>query len=367
MLKLLHPSWRYLEAPNAYTLLPNSLLQVALTGEVPGHPDSLSPTARLVLVALASRARLRAKAVGEVELAGLLGLDRRTVRKALEVLWEARLVEVEPPGRYRLADGLLGTGEVQALPTTLHAVHEDLQGLHRTGGENALLDGAQSALEVKEEVKEKNPPHPPTQAEDEEEAFWDENLKRPEEASSSQAVTCGQSAPPVPYSGSKAQVLSPPSPALVKDSTRFRPLQEALKAAGLWRDFYRAFRPGFASEALWAAYLARLEREALPKGEVFLQALALTLRGVAQGGVRYPARYLEAVMADLEARTPTPPPPPQGAGEPELLDGVLLCLPDGRRGYFAGWTGGGAKAFVEVDGVAHLVDREAVLAARVLE
>ena len=43
-----------------------------------------------------------------------------------------------------------------------------------------------------------------------------------------------------------------------------------------------------------------------------------------------------------------------------------LHLPDGRRGYFAGWTGGGAKAFVEVDGVAHLVDRELVLAARVV-
>jgi len=144
-----------------------------------------------------------------------------------------------------------------------------------------------------------------------------------------------------------------------------KPLQGALKGAGLWREFYRAFRPGFPSEALWAAYLARLEREALPKGEVFLQALALTLRGVAQGGVRYPARYLEAVMADLEARTPAPPPPPGGTRD-GIPDGALLHLPDGRRGYFAGWTGGGAKAFVEVDGVAHLVDRELVLAARVV-
>jgi hypothetical protein len=157
--------------------------------------------------------------------------------------------------------------------------------------------------------------------------------------------------------------LSNSSPALVKAGTK--PLQGALKGAGLWGEFYRAFRPGFPSEALWATYLARLEREALPKGEVFLQALALTLRGVAQGGVRYPARYLEAVMADLEARTPAPPPPPGGTRD-GILDGALLHLPDGRRGYFAGWTGGGAKAFVEVDGVAHLVDRELVLAARVV-
>ena len=93
----------------------------------------------------------------EKELAGLLGLDQRTVRKALEVLWEARLVEVEPPGQYRLADGLLGTGEVQALPPALHAVHGGLQGLHGEGGENAPLDSAKSALEIKADIPHLSP------------------------------------------------------------------------------------------------------------------------------------------------------------------------------------------------------------------
>jgi len=200
--------------------------------------------------------------------------------------------------------------------------------------------------------------HPPAQAE-EDEALGEE-VSQPFQEEENLG---GEGLPALPSSANGPLAFSSPSPALVKAGTK--PLQGALKGAGLWGEFYKAFRPGFPSEALWAAYLARLEREALPKGEVFLQALALTLRGVAQGGVRYPARYLEAVMADLEARTPAPPPPPQGTRD-GILDGALLHLPDGRRGYFAGWTGGGAKAFVEVDGVAHLVDRELVLAARVV-
>jgi hypothetical protein len=200
--------------------------------------------------------------------------------------------------------------------------------------------------------------HPPARAEEEEAS--EEEVAQPLQEEDDLG---GEGLPAAPSSVDEPLVLSNPSPPLVKAGTK--PLQGALKGAGLWGEFYRAFRPGFPSEALWAAYLARLEREALPKGEVFLQALALTLRGVAQGGVRYPARYLEAVMADLEARTPAPPPPPGGTRD-GILDGALLHLPDGRRGYFAGWTGGGAKAFVEVDGVAHLVDRELVLAARVV-
>jgi hypothetical protein len=230
------------------------------------------------------------------------------------------------------------------------------------GGENGLPEGDFRGPEIKEEVKEeKDPPHshPPTRAEEEEEASEEEVAQPLQEEDD----LGGEGLPAAPSSVNAPSVLSDPPPPLVKAGTK--PLQGALKGAGLWGEFYRAFRPGFPSEALWAAYLARLEREALPKGEVFLQALALTLRGVAQGGVRYPARYLEAVMADLEARTPAPPPPPGGTRD-GILDGALLHLPDGRRGYFAGWTGGGAKAFVEVDGVAHLVDRELVLAARVV-
>jgi hypothetical protein len=291
------------------------------------------------------------KSADEKELAALLGVDPRTARKALMDLWEARLVEVDSPGRYRLAGGL-----PQALRAPLHA----LQG---GGGENGLPEGDFREPEIKEEVKEeKDLPHshPPTRAEEEEKEASEEEVARPLQEEDDLG---GEGLPAAPSSVNGPLALSNPPPPLVEAGTK--PLQRALKGAGLWGEFYRAFRPGFPSEALWAAYLARLEREALPKGEVFLQALALTLRGVAQGGVRYPARYLEAVMADLEARTPAPPPPPGGTRD-GILDGALLHLPDGRRGYFAGWTGGGAKAFVEVDGVAHLVDRELVLAARVV-
>ena len=333
-------------------------MAVALSGQVPGWEGTLSPIARLVLLALASRARLRLKSADEKGLAALLGVDPRTARKALMDLWEAGLVEVDSPGRYRLAGGLPQGGHagLQALRAPLHA----LQG---GGGENGLPEGDFRGPEIKEEVKEeKDLPHshPPARAEEEEEEASEEEAAQPFQEEDDLG---GEDVPAASSSVDAPLILSDPPPPLVKAGTK--PLQGALKGAGLWGAFYRAFRPGFPSEALWAAYLARLEREALPKGEVFLQALALTLRGVAQGGVRYPARYLEAVMADLEARTPAPPPPPGGTrgGVP---DGALLHLPDGRRGYFAGWTGGGARAFVEVDGVAHLVDRELVLAARVV-
>jgi DNA-binding transcriptional ArsR family regulator len=354
-----NPSWRYLQAEGSYSLIPNSLMEVALSGQVPGWEGTLSPIARLVLLALASRARLRVKSADEKELAALLGVDPRTARKALMDLWEAGLVEVDSPGRYRLAGGLPQGGH--AGPQALHAPLHALQG---GGGENGLPEGDFRGPEIKEEKEEvkeeKDLPHshPPAQAEEEEAS--EEEVTQPLQEEDDLG---GEGLPAAPSSVNAPSVLSDPPPPLVKAGTK--PLQGALKGAGLWGAFYQAFRPGFPSEALWAAYLARLEREALPKGEVFLQALALTLRGVAQGGVRYPTRYLEAVMADLEARTPAPPPPPGGTRD-GILDGALLHLPDGRRGYFAGWTGGGAKAFVEVDGVAHLVDRELVLAARVV-
>jgi DNA-binding transcriptional ArsR family regulator len=352
-----NPSWRYLQAEGSYSLIPNSLMEVALSGQVPGWEGTLSPIARLVFLALASRARLRVKSADEKELAALLGVDPRTARKALMDLWEAGLVEVDSPGRYRLAEGL-----PQSMRPALQALHAPLHALQGGGGENGLPNGDSQSPEIKEEVrKEKNPPHsqPPDRVEEE------EGFIRKEKIEATKEHPEGEGVPLISSSANEALASSSSPPALVKPGTK--PLQAALKRAGLWGEFYRAFRPGFASEALWAAYLARLEREVLPKGEVFLQALALTLRGVAQGGVRYPARYLEAVMADLETRTPAPPPPPQGAGEPELLDGVLLCLPDGRMGRFAGWTAGGRRAFLEVEGTAYLVEREAVLAARVLE
>ena len=351
-----HPSWRHLQAEGSYSLIPNSLMAVGLSGQVPGWEGTLSPIARLVLLALASRARLRVKSADEKELAALLGVDPRTARKALMDLWEAGLVEVDSLGRYRLAGGLPQGGH-----PALQALHAPLHALQGGGGENGLPEGDFQGPEIKEEVKEeKDLPHshPPTRAEEEETS--EEEVAQPLQEEDDLG---GEGLPAAPSPVNEPSVLSDPPPPLVKAGTK--PLQGALKGAGLWGAFYRAFRPGFPSEALWAAYLARLEREALPKGEVFLQALALTLRGVAQGGVRYPTRYLEAVMADLEARTPAPPPPPGGTRD-GIPDGALLHLPDGRRGYFAGWTGGGAKAFVEVDGVAHLVDRELVLAARVV-
>ncbi len=192
------------------------------------------------------------------------------------------------------------------------------------------------------------------------------DLKAPEEGAevAPPPGDARRAAPPAPSAFPNFPFPSKSSRALVKDGTK-RPLQEALKRAGLWGDFYRVFRPGFAHGGLWRAYLERLEREALPLGEAFLQVLGRTLEGARLGVVRYPAAYLDRLLRDL-APPERPSPPPPSLPLEEVSRDALLLLPDGRRGYFAGWTGGGTRAFFEVDGVAYLVDRESVLRARVV-
>ncbi len=352
--------WTHLESPNGFTLIPNPLLN-KLFG------SGFSDREFAVFLALATRRNLHHKKASTKDLALLLRRDPRTVEKALLALWEKGLVERDATGWW-LSDAPPG----QDLQAPVHAVQTPLQTLQGTGEENALQDGLLSAREIKEReatTEEKNPPppHPHTQAAEAEEVEEAEaDRKAPEERAVSASLPEGGKAtflapspPPAPSSSSGS------SPALVKEGTKFR-LQARLKEAGLWQDFYGVFRPGFAHQGLWRAYLERLEREALPLGEAFLQALDRTLKGARLGAVRYPAAYLDRLLQDLappeRSEHPSPPPP----SLEEVPKDALLLLPDGRRGYFAGWTGGGAKAFVEVDGVAYLVDRESVLQARVL-
>lgn len=347
--------WTHLEAPNGYTLIPNPLLQRLFSAK-------LSATAHSVFLALASRRNLRFNKASTKDLAHLLKRDRRTVEKALLALWEAGLVERDATGWW-LSDAPPG----QDLQAPVHAAQTPLQTLQGTGEENALQDGLPSVREIKEKettTEEKNPPHPHAQAAEAEEAEEVEaDRKAPEERAVSASLPEGGKATfLVPSPSPASPSPSGSSPVLVNEGTKYR-LQARLKEAGLWQDFYRIFRPGFAHGGLWRAYLERLEREALPLGEAFLQALGRTLEGARLGVVRYPAAYLDRLLQDLAPpeRSSPPPPPPE-----EVPKDALLLLPDGRRGYFAGWTGGGAKAFVEVDGVAYLVDRELVLAARVV-
>ncbi|BCZ90744.1 hypothetical protein [Thermus thermophilus] len=351
--------WTHLEAPNGYTLIPNPLLQRLFSAK-------LSATAHSVFLALASRRNLRSNKASTKDLARFLGRDQRTVEKALLALWEAGLVERDATGWW-LSDAPPG----QDLQAPVHAVQTPLQTLQGTGEENALQDGLLSVREIKEKettTEEKNPPHLHAQAAEAEEAEEVEaDCKAPEERAVSASPSEGgeEATFPVPSPSPASPSPSGSSPVLVNEGTKYR-LQARLKEAGLWVDFYRVFRPGFAHGGLWRAYLERLEREALPLGEAFVQALDRTLKGARLGAVRYPAAYLDRLLQDLappeRSEHPSPPPP----SLEEVPKDALLLLPDGRRGYFAGWTGGGAKAFVEVDGVAYLVDRESVLRARVL-
>jgi len=341
-------SWTHLEAPNGYTLIPNPLLNRLFK-------SGLSDREHAVFLALATRRNLHHKKATTKDLARFLRRDPRTVEKALLALWEAGLVERDATGWW-LAEAALSSTSQQGVQTS----QQTLQG---ESEENAPRDEVSPGQEIREETssEEKNPPHPHPTPQAEEAASL-----AVKETARGKGEQPGGAASTIPSPSSDFPSSQESSPAFVKPGTK--PLQAALKRAGLWGEFYRAFRPGFASEALWAAYLTRLEREALPLGDGFLLALDRTLKGVSLGVVRYPAAYLDRLLKDL-VPPPPPAPPPSPASEEErepLPKDALLLLPDGRRGYFAGWTGGGAKAFVEVDGVAHLVDREVVLAARVV-
>ena len=300
--------WTHLEAPNGYTLIPNPLLNKLFSAK-------LSATAHSVFLALATRRNLRSNKASTKDLARFLGRDQRTVEKALLALWEAGLVERDATGWW-LSDAPPGQdpGQRSYLEAPVRAAQTPLQTLQGPGEENTLQDGFLSAREIKEReatTKEKNPPHPHTQAAEAEEVEEAEaDRKAPEERAVSASVPEGGKAtflapspPPAPSSSSGS------SPALVKEGTKFR-LQARLKEAGLWQDFYRVFRPGFAHQGLWRAYLERLEREALPLGEAFLQALGRTLEGARLGVVRYPAAYLDRLLQDLAPpeRSPLPRP-----------------------------------------------------------
>ncbi len=345
-------AWTYLDRPSAFTLIPNPVLKQALSGEVGGK--RLKPIPRLVYLTLLSRARLEGKEATAQDLALLLGFDPRTVEKALLELWELGLVERGGYGYF---------APLHPVPPKAHAVQSSLHAVQGESGEKAVPDELGSALEEIREEEKKKPPHPPSHpptppsAEGEEELWEEPSEELLGEGSEEEAV-------PVAEKGRVASSPLQASPPLVKPGTR--PLRAALEGAGLWREFWRVFRPGFATPALFGAYLHRLEREALPLGTAFLEVVARTLEGARRGVVRYPAAYLERLLQELAPEGAQAPSLTSSLEAPPFQDGDLLLLPDGRRGYFGGWTGGGKEAFLEVDGVAYRVPRELLLEARVV-
>ena len=350
-------AWTYLDHPKAFTLIPNPVMKQVLSGEVEG--GRLKPIPRLVYLALLTRARLEWKETTPQDLALLLGLDRRTVEKALLELWEQGLAERGEVGWWAPLHPL--QAEAHAVQVPVHAV----QGAAR---ENAVQEGVSCHPEViEEEIEEPpHPSHPPTppSAEGEEVSkVWQEKALEENPARFPPPSVEAEAAQGAPEEASPLPGTPQASPALVKPGTKS--LRAALEGAGLWREFWRVFRPGFATPALFGAWLHRLEREALPLGAAFLEAVAKTVEGARRGVVRYPAAYLERLLQEAappEGASPLPP----ASEPPSFRDGDLLLLPDGRRGYFAGWTGGGRLAFVEADGVAYTVPREVLALARVL-
>ncbi|ULR39717.1 helix-turn-helix domain-containing protein [Thermus sp. NEB1569] len=398
-----------MDQPDTKTIIPNKVMQVLIAGRV--GDKVLTPSAIRVYLALFSRARLRKREATEGELAAITGLDRRSVRRSLMELWEVGLIEVGPVGYWApLNPSLQGDpAPVQGLQGEVHRMQQDVHPMHNPPAKNAVHNGAKERPEIKEEAKgKKHPLHRPTHQRVADEAvalpvnpYLAERTPLLREAplgEASKALPRGQTRSSVLAVGQELEVLSTlpgaqagvnadmafealegdaeeagsreeVSPDHVNGGTKYL-LQEALKRANLWRDFYRVFRPSFAQEFLWVRYLRRLEEQALPLGEAFLHAIARTLEGAARGVVRYPTAYLGALLREVDVGQPSG----HGASSRqtaewegvELESGTELLLPDGRRGYFAGWTQGGRKGFVEVDGVALVVDRETLLGFRVL-
>jgi hypothetical protein len=338
-------------------------MKQGLTGEVEGK--RLGPIPRLVYLALLTRSRLKRKEATSQDLADFLGFDRRTVEKALLELWELGLVERGAVGWWAPLD---------PVRPPLHAVQPSVHGVQGEGQENAVLDGSASALElIGKQQQEKTPllhstSHPPTppSAEEAEEVLEEDPLEELLGENLDRGTPQPPSLEPRPEPGRTRDVAEPskPSPALVKPGTK--PLRRVLEGAGLWREFWRVFRPGFANGALFGAYLHRLEREALPLGDAFLEALSRTLEGAKRGVVRYPAAYLEQLLQERALEGGQVPSLASSPEPPPFQDSDLLLLPDGRRGYFGGWTAGGQMAFVEIGGVAYRVPRELLLQAQVL-
>lgn len=346
-------AWNFLDREDAGTWIPHSLMRILLTGRV--GERVLTPSALRVLLALQARSRLRRPWAGEGDLAQVTGLDRRSVRRALTELWELDLVEASPIG-YRMAtDGQPVQASVQPMP---HPVHP-MQGAPR---ENRVQERTEEGPEIREEIStEKRHPLPrshgpsPLPVDEEENDFTEE---KDQAAGTSEPSEAPREGPPLAAAGQKA--FGTTSPGLVNAGTK--PLQRALKEAGLWQSFYRVFRPTFASSQLFAQYLARLEREALPLGEAFLEALAQTLAGAARGAVRYPAAYLDRLLAERAPR-----PQDQGATPSLPLPvNAEVVLKDGRRGFYLGLTAGGRKGMLEVDGTVFLLDPSLLLEARVV-
>ena len=349
-------AWLFLGYEDGKTVIPNRVMQVLIAGRVGDRV--LTPSAIRVYLALRSRTFLRRREATEDELRAVTGLDRRSVRRSLMELWEVGLVEVGQVGYYAPPDPTL---REQTMPGPIHPVQDPVHPMPQGPLENALPEGTNLTPEIREESKEKehhHHSHGPRPVGEEEVCQRTKPSPLPRE---DEVVGLAY-----PHGHGEVDRARKGAPDHVNISTK--PLQEALRRVGLWGDFYHLFRPAFAQESLWVRYLRRLEADALPLGETFLQAVAKTVEGATRGVVRYPTAYLEALLREAEAARPSPASSPgtETPGPNPHLDGRELLLPDGRRGYFAGWTQGGRKGFLEVEGVALLLDRETILALPVL-
>jgi len=293
------PSWQHLASPHSFIHLSPSLFRLIL--ERQGAESH-------VLLLLSARRFLKDPSASLDEIAQLSAYSPRQLRRALKSLVAQGLVLVEA-ARYTLAPLARGQN-VTARAAPMAGDGQNVSG----DGQNVTPQG-QNVTGAALKTRRGSP--------------VSASLKELE----------------LRIKKSSSEEDEEPKTSKEKDGDLER-LRALLEGDPSWHRLAQHFRLNVPLEA----YLHNL-RPFVNSPAALRWALEATLQDVCKGGVRQPERLLLWKLRQI---------PPAPAENPPCLvqSGDEVVLPDGSRGFFAGWTQAGRAAFIEVEGTARLVRRE---------
>ncbi len=366
-------AFRHLGNPQTWTTFPNPLLARVLRLEA-------SHLAKLVLLALHSRARMRHPEAGAEALGDLLRVSPRTVRRALEELRRLGLVERGKHGWRALEPGPQEARDrrvdrsVQAVDKFVH-IEDKVEDKEK---EKDPLSSPSSSLSPDKKVKDLPPLPSSTEEEDlpktskDQEKPSEREAPRPEEEPlPSSSLTWGED-----HLG-KGQ--GGPQPRSAERRFSSPPLWTRVRSAlgeELWKELQREVGRGLEGKA-WFRFVSRLAAALGRDGEAVLrEGVKRALEAIALGAAKDPARYLLAVLEDPEGRWK----PAFRARQPQdprlrELEAALFLVPPERWGreakapvqarYAGQASPDGSRVFLEAEGLSRAFSLEEALAFRV--